>query len=184
MKRLTFSGPVDLFLVQNIKKQYRFSWYVHSLSLVLCTCRSILGRKGRGRGRFQHPFLFLDHLLKVLWHIIPWIWTRVRCYQPGDRGAAGPELGARQSLLCQVSPLPAGGQVSLNLKTENTKVSSFVFPFHLWMLGWILFFRKVQDSWSERKEKRKKRDELVWITFSDDGCIILSFNVTSKLTKW
>ena len=40
------------------------------------------------------------------------------CYQPGDGGAAGPQLGAGQGLLGQVSSLPARGQVSLNLRVN------------------------------------------------------------------
>merc|ERR1711971_153987 len=35
--------------------------------------------------------------------------------QPGDRGATGPQLGAGQSLLGEVSSLSARGQVSLHL---------------------------------------------------------------------
>ena len=40
-------------------------------------------------------------------------------YQPGDRGAAGPQLGAGQSLLGEVSSLSARGQVSLHLRVDQ-----------------------------------------------------------------
>ena len=40
-------------------------------------------------------------------------------YHPGDGGAASPQLGPGQGLFRQVSPLPARGQVSLDLETTR-----------------------------------------------------------------
>ena len=66
--------------------------------MVLCTCRSILGRKGRGRqilAIILVPGLITE---SIMTHYSLYIST-CHCYQSGDGGAAGPELGARQGLL-------------------------------------------------------------------------------------
>ena len=66
--------------------------------MVLCTCRSILGRKGRGR-QILAIILGPGFTESIMTHYSLDIISTCHCYQSGDGGAAGPELGARQCLL-------------------------------------------------------------------------------------